>query len=88
MVFSPVSQRPLSGGDQLYVPQPEPERLFRRALDLGLNVAVRGEAGTGKTTLTNHVIASAEIAADRVIRIDCHAMTVRDTLHRLAEGVS
>ncbi len=86
MVFSPVSQRPLPGGDPLYVPQPEPERLLRRALDLGMNIAVRGEAGTGKTTLTNHVIASAEIAADRVVRIDCHALTVRETLYRLAEG--
>lgn len=86
MAFSPVSQRPLSGGDPFYVPQPEPERLLRRALDLGLNVAVRGEAGTGKTTLANHVIASADIAADRVVRVDCQALGLRDTLHRLAEG--
>lgn len=85
-MFSPVSQRPLSGGDPLYVSQPEPEMLLRRALDLGLNVAVRGESGTGKTTLTNHVISSAEIVPDRVVRIDCHALSVRDTLYRIAEG--
>lgn len=86
MPFSPVSQRPLSGGDSLYVPHAERERLLRRALDLGLNIAVRGGAGTGKTTLTNHVIASAEIAAERVVRVDCQALSVRDTLYRLAEG--
>jgi hypothetical protein len=87
MVSSPVSQRPLPAGDPLYVPRPDAEQLLRRALALGLNVAVQGDGGTGKTTLINRVIATGSFdKGDKTIWIDCHGLSVRDTLYRIAEG--
>ena len=86
MSGSPLSHRPLPAGSGWYVRRPEPERLLGRALALGLNVAVVGDAGTGKTTLVLQVLADAGVADPRVLRIDCHGLNAAETHRRLLEG--
>jgi MarR family len=82
---SPLSQRPLGSADPLYVARPDAERALGRALALGLNVAVVGDAGTGKTTLVRTVL-GAEPNPRRIVCVDGHGSLVSEIVDRIAEG--
>lgn len=85
MSHSPLSQRPLQPGDELYVARSDEERKLERALELGLNVAVVGDAGTGKTTLVRRVLGDVP-NQQRIVWVDGRGLAVNETVDRIAES--
>lgn len=83
---SPLSHRPLGPSDPLYVARPEEESHLKRALELGLNVAVVGTAGTGKTTLVRRVLDDLGLDQQQVVWVDGRGVTVHEAVDRIAES--
>lgn len=87
MAPSPLSQRPLVLGDPLYVPRPDVEGALGRALELGLNITVMGDAGAGKTTSVRQAVAHMPTPPDgRLIWIDARECAAKEVIDRIAEG--